>query len=157
MPSESRNPERTPQEIVSAAVELMREHADIIRDCSTDSEGSWAGELESKEDHDKLVRAAADLENLYARSETEKPDVLGQVEAQLRKNPLIARFLDQEFWHAHHVDVVIRYNGEDKRYEADWIKDIWYIVRRRGLTAADSVRAEQRGEVVAGGERPEGK
>lgn len=48
------------------------------------------------------------------------------VEVALRRNPLIAMFLDQGFWHAHHVDIVIRYNGEDRRYEADWIKDIWY-------------------------------
>lgn len=54
---------------------------------------------------------------------------LKAVEAALRKNPLIAMFLDQGFWHAHHVDLMIRYNGEDKHFEADWIKDIWYAVR----------------------------
>jgi hypothetical protein len=72
-------------------------------------------------------------------------DVLAQVEAALRKNPLIAMFLDQRFWHAHHVDMVIRYNGKDERFEADWIKDIWYVVVRRGLTATQAVRAEQVG------------
>ena len=59
-------------EAVAQAAELLREHADIIRDCSTDNEGSWAGELESKEDHDKLVRTAANLESAFARSEIEQ-------------------------------------------------------------------------------------
>lgn len=71
------------------------------------------------------------------------PDVLAQVEAALRKNDLIGRFLDQGFWHAHHVDIVIRQDGQDRRFEADWIKDLWYIVRRRGLTATQAVRADQ--------------
>lgn len=69
-------------------------------------------------------------------------DVLGQVEAALRKNPLIAMFLEQKFWHAHHVDMVVRYNGEDRRYEADWIKDIWYTVLRRGRSQEAWWRAQ---------------
>jgi hypothetical protein len=83
------------------------------------------------------------------------PDVLGQVEAALRKNPLIAMFLDQGFWHAHHVDIVIRQDSKDRHFEADWIKDIWYIVRRRGLTATQAVRAEQlSGGAVGSGAGP---
>lgn len=80
-----------------------------------------------------------------APSETERLNVVGQVEKALRKNPLIGQFLDQGFWSAHHVDIVIRHNGQDHRYEADWIKDIWYVVRRRGLSVTEAVRAEQRG------------
>jgi hypothetical protein len=53
-----------------------------------------------------------------------------ELESRLRRNPLISKFLDQGFWHAHHVDIVIRYNGKDCRYEADWIKDLWYLVIR---------------------------
>ena len=63
-----------------------------------------------------------------------KVAALGPVEEALRKNPLIAMFLDQGFWHAHHVDLTIRYNGEDRKFEADWLKDIWYAVRERQAT-----------------------
>lgn len=65
-------------------------------------------------------------------AEGEAPDVLAQVEKALRKNPLIAQFLDVGFWDAHHVDMTIRHNGQDKHFEADWLVDLWYIVRRRG-------------------------
>jgi hypothetical protein len=88
-------------------------------------------------------RQIRELKGRFAPSATTRGTVLEQVEAALRKNPLIAMFLDQGFWHAHHVDVVIRQDGQDRRYEADWIKDIWYIVRRRGLSATEAVRAEQ--------------
>jgi len=93
----------------------------------------------------QLTHAKARLEaaEKSAQSSTASAPVLAQVEAALRKNPLIAKFLDQGFWHAHHVDIVIRHDGVDLRYEADWIKDLWYIVRRRGLSATEAVRAEQ--------------
>lgn len=49
--------------------------------------------------------------------------------AAMVKSRLFQQFLQQKFWHAHHVDVVWRYNGQDVREEADWLKDIWYAVR----------------------------
>ena len=84
-------------------------------------------------------------------------EVVEQIEKALRKNPLIARFLDVGFWSAHHVDITIRHNGKDKHYEADWIKDLWYIVRRRGLSTVEAIRADQRAAAseqdAKGGER----
>ena len=54
---------------------------------------------------------------------------LDAVRASLMKDPLFRQFTEQEFWHAHHVDIVWRFNGEDKRFQADWLKEIWYILK----------------------------
>lgn len=45
------------------------------------------------------------------------------------RSKLFQQFLEQDFWHAHHVDLVWRYNGEDVHEEADWLKDVWYALR----------------------------
>lgn len=51
-------------------------------------------------------------------------------DARLIRSALFQQFLRQGFWHAHHVDLVWRYNGQDVREEADWLKDVWYALRR---------------------------
>ena len=91
-------------------------------------------------------------------------DVLNQVEKALRKNPLLSKFLDVGFWDAHWVNLTIRHNGKDIGYEGDWIKDIWNIVIRRGLSATGAVRAAQQSSTnnavdaqfrqIIAGERP---
>lgn len=53
----------------------------------------------------------------------------GVVEASMRKDKRINQFLNQGFWHAHHVDIVWRMDGKDIGAEADWLKDIWYALR----------------------------
>lgn len=55
--------------------------------------------------------------------------MLDAVRDSLMKDPMFRKFTEQGFWHAHHVDIVWRFNGEDKRYEADWLKDIWYALK----------------------------
>lgn len=49
-----------------------------------------------------------------------------------RKSKMFDMFMRQNFWHAHHVDLVWRYNGEDVREQADWLKDLWYAIRAAG-------------------------
>jgi hypothetical protein len=49
--------------------------------------------------------------------------------ADLIRSRLFQTFLGQGFWHAHHVDLIWRYNGQDVREEADWLKDVWYVMR----------------------------
>jgi hypothetical protein len=107
------------------------------------------GKLKLGESYSKLCDEILRLAKEAPASAT-RPTVLEQVEAALRKNPLIAKFLDIGFWGAHHADIVIRHNGKDERYEADWLKDLWYIIRRRGLTATEAVRAEQSGKTEQG-------
>lgn len=46
-----------------------------------------------------------------------------------RKSKLFAQFLDQNFWHAHHVDIVWRMDGKDIVEEGDWLKSLWYAIR----------------------------
>lgn len=50
----------------------------------------------------------------------------------LFRSRLFQKFLEQGFWHAHHVDLVWRFNGEDVREEADWLKDVWYAIKPSG-------------------------
>lgn len=82
--------------------------------------------------------------------------MLDAVRSSMMKDQLIRQFTEQDFWSAHHVDIVWRINGEDKRFEADWIKDIWYILkasnpypahrkrRRNSVGDIDIVMAEER-------------
>ena len=62
------------------------------------------------------------------------------------KSRLFSMFLRQGFWHAHHVDLVWRYNGKDVREEADWLKDVWYLCKER------SGHAEPRPATAAAGD-----
>lgn len=55
--------------------------------------------------------------------------VLSAVRAACMRDPLFRQFTEQEFWHAHHVDIEWRHDGRDRRYEADWLKDVWYALR----------------------------
>ena len=56
---------------------------------------------------------------------------LAKIEIACRKSKLFNLFMEQNFWHAHHLDIVWRFNGEDVREQADWLKDVWYAVRQR--------------------------
>ena len=64
------------------------------------------------------------------------------LEGALKRDPLFKQFLEQGFWHAHHVDIVWRYNGQDKRYEADWLKTIFYLLRPKAALAATGEEGE---------------
>lgn len=48
---------------------------------------------------------------------------------ELVKSKLFNQFITQGFWHAHNVDLVWRYNGHDVHEEADWLKDLWYLLK----------------------------
>lgn len=61
------------------------------------------------------------IESLYAQLERVERETVERI-----KSPLFRQFLRQGFWHAHHVDLVWRYDGKDIREEADWLKDVWY-------------------------------
>jgi hypothetical protein len=64
------------------------------------------------------------------------------VEASLFKSKLFQMFLRQGFWHAHHVDLVWRYNGRDVHEEADWLKDVWYALRSASPSPAPAAGNE---------------
>jgi hypothetical protein len=78
------------------------------------------------------------LDRMSEMSDEARLDLI--IEA-LKKSPLLASFLARGFWDAHHVDLVWRHNGRDVREEGDWLKDVWYLVRRQNAPALDS-RAE---------------
>ena len=54
---------------------------------------------------------------------------LDSIEKACKRDALFKKFLDQGFWHAHEVDLIWRYNGEDRRHEADWLKSIFYALK----------------------------
>jgi len=125
---------------------------DKFRDCCPDG-GSMSVQIPRKvaEQCRATFRLAISGQSSVSETQATAPDVLAQVEKALRKCPLVAQFLDQGFWHAHHVDVVFRHDGQDRRYEADWIKDLWYIVRRRGLTASSAGPVQNSDGVMGSG------
>lgn len=49
----------------------------------------------------------------------------------LIRSPLFRKFLEQKFWHADSVDLVWRHNGNDVVEEADWLKDLWYLLMNK--------------------------
>lgn len=55
---------------------------------------------------------------------------LAKAEASCKKSKMFAMFIDQKFWHAHHVDLVWRHDGKDIQEEADWLKDLYYVFTR---------------------------
>lgn len=56
---------------------------------------------------------------------------LAAIRTAVMKDPLFELFTKQGFWHAHHVDLVWRVDGEYKRHEADWLKDVWYALKSK--------------------------
>ena len=56
---------------------------------------------------------------------------LDSIEKACKRDALFKKFLDQGFWHAHEVDLIWRYNGEDRRHEADWLKSIFYALQHK--------------------------
>ena len=48
----------------------------------------------------------------------------------LRESRMFAALPDLRI--AHYVDVIVRMNGQDKRYEADWIKQLQRVVLAEG-------------------------
>lgn len=74
-----------------------------------------------------LMRPVCDAHNPYSVALSGMACRPG--EAELIRSKLFQKFLEQGFWHAHHVDLVWRYNGEYVREEADWLKDLWYAIR----------------------------
>ena len=54
---------------------------------------------------------------------------LTNIQAACMNDRLFRLFSEQKFWHAHHVDIVWRFDGKDERAEADWLKTVWYELR----------------------------
>ena len=41
----------------------------------------------------------------------------------VRKSEIIEKLRSMNLNQAHYVDIVVRINGEDRRYEGDWLKE----------------------------------
>lgn len=54
---------------------------------------------------------------------------LEEIRRAIMRSDLFRKFTEQGFWHAHCVDLDWRFNGENIREEADWLKEIWYALR----------------------------
>jgi len=101
--------------------------------------GSWPSErynghnmpveVVTKADHDAALRRA-------------KAEVLQEVMELCLRDPLFKQFVEKGFWGAHHVDIVWRHNGQDKQHEADWLKSLWYLLRKLDARAAQIEEGE---------------
>lgn len=52
------------------------------------------------------------------------------------RSALYKKFLAQGFWHAAHVNLMWRHNGQYVVEEADWLKDFWYAEHRGHTVSA---------------------
>jgi len=71
-----------------------------------------------------------------------KAEVLQEVMELCLRDPLFKQFVEKGFWGAHHVDIVWRHNGQDKQHEADWLKSLWYLLRKLDARAAQIEEGE---------------
>jgi len=105
------------------------------------------GEVESEgqrlanEWADECVIAEAALA-IDAALRRAKAEVLQEVMELCLRDPLFKQFVEKGFWGAHHVDIVWRHNGQDKQHEADWLKSLWYLLRKLDACAAQIEEGE---------------
>jgi hypothetical protein len=81
-----------------------------------------------------------------------KAEVLQEVMELCLRDPLFKQFVEKGFWGAHHVDIVWRHNGQDKQHEADWLKSLWYLLRKLDARAAQIEEGREGGNRVSGKE-----
>ena len=82
------------------------------------------------------------LRHLDAALRRAKAEVLQEVMELCLRDPLFKQFVEKGFWGAHHVDIVWRHNGQDKQHEADWLKSLWYLLRKLDARAAQIEEGE---------------
>lgn len=91
-------------------------------------------------DYLALATEAHDL-----RAAAPSPEPRAVVTRETIRSPLFQKFVEQGFWHAHHVDLVWRIDGKEVREQADWLKSVWYAVKAepRAVEAGDAVKDAQ--------------
>jgi len=88
-------------------------------------------------EHEQLKKDRADMVDRFdAALRRAKAEVLQEVMELCLRDPLFKQFVEKGFWGAHHVDIVWRHNGQDKQHEADWLKSLWYLLRKLDARAA---------------------
>lgn len=54
---------------------------------------------------------------------------LEKIRNAMRRDPLLKRYLESGFWDAAWVDIVWRHDGQNKRHQADWLKEAWSALK----------------------------
>ena len=68
------------------------------------------------------------LTEAKARSTVEAGVIL-QIADTMKRSEIIKQMFDNNFWDLHTIDVGYRRDGEEYYEEADWLKDLWYLVK----------------------------
>ena len=55
--------------------------------------------------------------------------VILQIADIMGKSKIIKEMFDNNFWDLHTIDIGYRRDGEEYYEEADWLKDLWYLVK----------------------------
>ncbi len=76
-----------------------------------------------------------DLDATAARLETALSDIRSAFISHLDGRNYLDE-LNPAGWH--HVDIVVRIGGEDRHFEGDWLKNVWYALRRSEGVVAPS-------------------
>lgn len=77
----------------------------------------------------KRLLAIADRLEKIDTGQDEAIEALRKIDRECCSSRLFAMFRRQQFWHAHHVDLVWRHNGQDRREEADWLCNVWKLLK----------------------------
>lgn len=118
--------------VIATAVESLREEADVIRASNTNHSGEWINTA-AKDRHDKLVKLAADLENMPALSAPSATlptklldDAADIYDLMLRSSktcrPMEHLLTTDGFYHLNIADLRVRSDGIEYVMQADWAK-----------------------------------
>lgn len=55
--------------------------------------------------------------------------VILQIAEIMKQSKIIKEMFDKNFWDIHYLNIEYRKDGEDYYEEADWLKDLWYLIK----------------------------
>lgn len=120
---------------MTSIYDSLRELVDLSKECDAARAVAASDRFQTKEEYtaEHRFNAAARkiipaLQSLLAQ-EPVACDAMTYAILNIRSK-LFHKFLSQGFWHAHHVDLVWRMDGNDIHEEAGWLKDLWYMPSR---------------------------
>lgn len=58
-----------------------------------------------------------------------EPLVMQKIAELMKQSKVIKEMFDKDFWDIHYLDIKYRKDGQSHYEEADWLKDLWYLVK----------------------------
>jgi len=55
--------------------------------------------------------------------------VILQIANTMKRSKIMKEMFNKDFWDIHYLNIEYSKDGEDYYEEADWLKDLWYLVK----------------------------